>query len=65
MPRLGDEGVFEPIPGSAIQVFGTLDECPFADRCSRVAPECRAALPAPRTDGSTTYRCLHPLEASA
>lgn len=65
MPRMGDQGVFEPIPGSAIQVFGALSACPFADRCSHVAPDCRAGLPAPRIEGSTTYRCLHPLEGPA
>ncbi|SMH28909.1 ABC transporter ATP-binding protein [Maritimibacter sp. HL-12] len=65
MPRLGDQGVFEPIPGSAIQVFGDLRACPFADRCARVADDCRAGVPAPFKEGGTTYRCLHPLEDTA
>ena len=62
IPRMGDQGVFEPIPGSAIQVFGALDACPFADRCAHVAADCRAGVPVPQTEGSTTYRCLHPLD---
>jgi len=65
MPRMGDKTAFLPIPGSAIQIFGQLRSCPFADRCARVAADCRAAVPPMRTRGSTIYRCQHPLEAPA
>lgn len=62
MPRLGDSGAFEPIPGSAIQIFGEMRACPFAPRCDHVGPGCRDEVPAPRATASGTYRCLYPLE---
>jgi len=61
MPRMGDAGAFEPIPGSAIQVFGELRACPFAPRCDRVGPGCRDGLPAPRATATGAHRCLYPL----
>lgn len=61
MPRMGDAGAFEPIPGSAIQVFGELRACPFAPRCDRVGDGCRDGLPAPRATATGAYRCLYPL----
>ena len=65
MPRMGDDTPFLPIPGSAIQIFGDLRACPFAERCARVTAECRVALPEERAIGPGTYRCFHPLEVAA
>lgn len=65
MPRIGDSAPFRPIPGSAIQIFGELRACPFADRCDRVTPACRSALPPVQRTGKSTHRCLHPLAVPA
>ncbi len=32
--------------------------CPFAPRCPLATPECRAAVPALRTEESSTFRCI-------
>ena len=65
MPRMGESGAFVPIPGSAIQVFGTLNTCPFADRCERAQPRCCEALPAETRTPGGSYRCINPLEGMA
>jgi len=38
--------------------------CPFAPRCSRAHPECRAGIPPLEAVGPRTRRCFFPLEAS-
>jgi len=65
MPRIGDKAPFRPIPGSAIQIFGELRACPFADRCDRATPACRSSLPPPQRTGGTLHRCFHPLAVPA
>lgn len=65
MPRMGDTGAFRPIPGSAIQVFGALRACPFADRCDRVGPGCRDDVPPVRHGATGAYRCVNPLDAAS
>jgi len=37
--------------------------CPFAPRCGRVRPECRAGIPPLESAGPRTRRCFFPLEA--
>ncbi len=64
MPRMGGDAPFLPIPGSAIQVLGTLDSCPFAPRCTYVTDACVKALPSARLIEASTVRCVHPLGAS-
>lgn len=65
MPRIGEDIPFAPIPGSAIQVVGTLRHCPFADRCSFVTEECRTAVPPVEGTEERHVRCFHPLESVA
>lgn len=65
LPRLGDPSPFEAIPGTPVQVLGTLDACPFAPRCVRATDACHDGLPAERADGARRHRCLHPGEAAA
>lgn len=62
MPRIGDTSEFKPIPGSAIQIFGDLRFCPFAERCARAGADCRRAVPPESTRGNTVFRCFHPLD---
>jgi oligopeptide/dipeptide ABC transporter ATP-binding protein len=63
MPRMGGHAPFLPIPGSAIQVIGKLESCPFAPRCSYVTDECVKQLPATHVVASGTVRCVNPLGA--
>jgi oligopeptide/dipeptide ABC transporter ATP-binding protein len=64
MPRMGDNAPFLPIPGSAIQVLGTLRSCPFAERCNYDTEECWARVPPPLVIGQSTARCVHPVGTS-
>jgi oligopeptide/dipeptide ABC transporter ATP-binding protein len=64
MPRIGEDRPFQPIPGSAIQILGRLNKCPFEPRCSRPTPECRVSLPETTHDNGTNFRCLHPVEVA-
>jgi len=64
MPRMGGDAPFLPIPGSAIQVLGTLESCPFAPRCSSARPECDRQLPPAIKLESGSVRCLYPLEVT-
>lgn len=61
MPRIGDDAPFHPISGSAIQILGQLNTCPFADRCEYVEDDCRAELPPAGSVVNSTVRCAHPL----
>jgi oligopeptide/dipeptide ABC transporter, ATP-binding protein, C-terminal domain len=61
MPRVGSDAPFEPIPGSAIQVFGELQMCPFHERCAKAGPDCSAKLPPVQTYGGSQFRCFHPV----
>ena len=65
MPRMGDDRPFLPIAGSAIQIFGRLGSCPFADRCSEVTQRCRTHLPAEQQTARSCVRCFHPLDVAA
>ncbi len=49
------------IPGRVPELADLPQGCPFADRCTRVTPECRVAMPA-ATDVAPAHqvRCLHP-----
>ncbi len=67
-PRLGlPRGTRLPtIPGRVPELADLPHGCPFADRCDRVTPECRAAPPAPvpvAGDDDHVARCIH-LDAS-
>lgn len=62
MPRIGDHSPFQPIPGSAIQIRGTLAACPFAPRCAYASDICRSSLPPQQTVGAALVRCHHPFE---
>lgn len=61
MPRIGVDSPFRPIPGSAIQVVGRLDACPFAARCTYVTDECHLRLPEETKTEGRTFRCFHPI----
>jgi peptide/nickel transport system ATP-binding protein len=71
MPTLVGRGVrrarLSTIPGNVPDLLGRPDGCPFADRCPRVGPECRAGMPPPVTLAQDhEVACLHPhLEAMA
>jgi peptide/nickel transport system ATP-binding protein len=62
-PRLGlARGTrLTTIPGRVPELADMPAGCPFAERCARVQPDCRAALP-PLHDEAPAHavRCLHP-----
>jgi oligopeptide/dipeptide ABC transporter ATP-binding protein len=65
VPKLGDRGRFEPIPGNPIRVHGRLTTCPFAPRCPDVADVCRDGLPDEIVEGARRHRCLRVGEVPA
>lgn len=62
MPRIGDDSPFQPIPGTAIQVSGQLQQCPFQKRCAQPIEQCGKSLPTVRTEGASTFRCFNPIK---
>jgi oligopeptide/dipeptide ABC transporter ATP-binding protein len=65
VPKLGDRGRFEPIPGNPIRVHGTLAACPFEPRCPDAIDACRDGLPDEVVTGASRHRCLRVEEGSS
>jgi oligopeptide/dipeptide ABC transporter ATP-binding protein len=65
VPKLGDRGRFEPIPGNPIRVRGTLAACPFEPRCPDAIDACRDGLPEEVVTGARRHRCLRVEEGSS
>ncbi len=66
MPKLagGHRGErLREIPGRVPALDQLPIGCRFADRCNRVADDCRAAPIAVTHDGARAFRCVHPLDA--
>jgi peptide/nickel transport system ATP-binding protein len=54
-----------PVPGKLPDLRrGDLPNCRFSERCERVTPQCRGALPRLDSNSSHAVACWHPLDRS-
>ncbi|HLS01033.1 MAG TPA: ABC transporter ATP-binding protein [Beutenbergiaceae bacterium] len=58
VPKLGDDGPFEAIPGAPMRITKPLDRCPFAARCEFVSHDCLEGVPPEFHDGDHRHRCI-------